>query len=180
MRLLAIPGSLRAQSTNRAFLSALAELAPAGMELVLWEGLGDLPIFSPDLEADPPAPVRAWAAEVARADGLLFAVPEYAHALPGGLKNAIDWLVSRPEIIGKPAALVQGSQRGEEALAQLRRVLETVTEGFAPDLFFRLHLLSKTPEEVRAAVHAEAPAARLFLEALQARLTRAAAAPGPG
>nr|WP_244867646.1 NADPH-dependent FMN reductase [Vannielia litorea] len=103
--MLAVPGSARAASTNRAFLAALAELAPPELGISLWDGLAGLPIFSPDLEAAPPPPVRDWAAQVGRADGLLLAVPEYVHALPGGFKNAIDWLVSREEIIGKPVAL---------------------------------------------------------------------------
>ncbi len=66
----------------------------------------------------------------------------------GGLKTAIDWLVSRDEIIGKPIALMHASHRGEDMLAQLRLVLSTVSEGFTLEPFLAFNLVSLSPDEI--------------------------------
>src|SRR5882762_1143612 len=95
LRVLALSGSLRAKSINTAVLSAVQSLAPAGLGVTLHRGLGDLPHFNPDLDtATPPAAVAAWREAVNAADVLLICTPEYAHGVPGALKNALDWLVS--------------------------------------------------------------------------------------
>ncbi len=150
MRLLGLSGSLRAASTNTALLQGLAGALPAGvvMEVI---APGHLPLFSPDLEG-PPAPpeVDAFAADVARADGIVVSCPEYARAVPGAFKNAIDWLVGREECIGKPIVLAHASHRGEDVLAQLRLVLGTVSENFWPDIHARFSLISMTRDEVAA------------------------------
>jgi chromate reductase, NAD(P)H dehydrogenase (quinone) len=162
MQILAISGSTRAASTNTALLHALAAAAPAPLRVEVCADLALLPVFSPDAEG-PPAPpaVEAFAARIARADALVFATPEYVHALPGGLKNAVDWMVSRPEIIGKPIALLHGSHRGDDALSQLRRVLATVSDGFAPDIFVRFSLISQTPAQILHDLAEPAPRAQL-------------------
>ena len=95
-RLLAISGSLRAQSYNSALLRALSGLAPAGVEVDVYEGVGALPLYDQDLDtAEPPAAVQALRAAIGAADGLIFASPEYNHSMSGVMKNAIDW-ASRP------------------------------------------------------------------------------------
>ncbi|HHB81818.1 MAG TPA: NAD(P)H-dependent oxidoreductase, partial [Aliiroseovarius sp.] len=105
--MLAISGSLRAASTNTALLHALALSAPPSVRVELFDGLAGLPAFSPDLEgAATPQPVRRFAARIQAADGVVISCPEYARALPGAFKNAIDWLVSRDEIVSKPVALL--------------------------------------------------------------------------
>jgi len=107
--LLGICGSLRKASLNRALLRAVAETLPDGttMELLPASGI-DLPIFNSDHHAEPEA-VVALRGAIAAADGVVFAVPEYNYSIPGGLKNALDW-VSRPPpkspLRGKPCALV--------------------------------------------------------------------------
>ena len=148
MRILAISGSARAGSRSTALLRALA--AVAGSVQVM-DDLAALPIFSPDLEGPPaPAPVEALLAAIAAADAVVICSPEYVRSFPGGLKNAIDWCVSRPEIIHKPIALLHASHRGDEMLTHLRRVLETVSSRFAPQVFLRLPL-SALPETELAA-----------------------------
>ena len=64
---------------------------------------------------------------IARSDGVLVCSPEYVRGIPGGLKNAIDWLVSGDQIVGRPIALVHASHRGEDMLQALRAVLSTVS-----------------------------------------------------
>ncbi len=131
MKVLAISGSLRATSSNAALIRAAARIAPDGTELELYDGLGTLPHFSPDLDVDPlPAAVRELRARIASADALMISSPEYAHGVPGSLKNALDWLVSSLEVIGKPVLLVSASPGGaRHAHAQLAEVLRTMNLG---------------------------------------------------
>ena len=125
LRLLAISGSLRQVSKNSALLTAGALVAPPTIEIVPYTGLGDLPHFNPDVEGpDEPPPIVALRAAVRAADGLLVSSPEYAHGVPGALKNALDWLVSGEEFVGKPVALWNPSPRATYAQASLA---ETIT-----------------------------------------------------
>jgi len=104
--LLGICGSIRKASLNRALLRALGEVLPDGASLAIYDSI-ELPIFSSDV-VDPPA-VVALKDAIAEAHGVVFAVPEYNYSIPGGLKNALDW-VSRPPasspLRGKPIGLV--------------------------------------------------------------------------
>ncbi|MEH6402360.1 MAG: NADPH-dependent FMN reductase [Sneathiella sp.] len=150
MNFLSISGSARSASTNTILLESMAENAPIGTTITLFDALQKLPIFSPDLEADIPTEVVRFITMVSQSDGLIISSPEYVHAIPGGLKNAIDWLVSGEAIINKPVILVHASHRGEDMLSSLRLVLKTVTSNFNERLFMRFPLLSKSPTEARA------------------------------
>ncbi len=113
MRVLAIPGSLRRDSHNRALLRVAADLLPEDVELVLYDELKTIPPYDQDDEdAGAPAPVLALREAIAAADAVLIATPEYNHSLPGALKNALDW-ASRPlatnALRGKPAAVIGAS-----------------------------------------------------------------------
>ena len=150
-RLLAISGSLRSGSTNAALLRAIADASRPDTTVELFGGLRDLPIFSPDREGEAtPLAVEAFGAAVRAADGLIVSSPEYVRAIPGGLKNAIDWLVSRDEIAAKPIALAHASHRGDDMLGSLRAVLSTVSSGFYEARFLRLPLMGMSEQEVRA------------------------------
>lgn len=124
----AIAGSLRAGSYNRALLKAAQELAPVGVEVRIFDRLGEIPLFNADVEsAGDPEPVQALKRAIGEADALLIATPEYNHGVPGLLKNAIDW-ASRPPrssvLQGRPTA-VFGASPGitgtARAQAQLRQ-----------------------------------------------------------
>jgi chromate reductase, NAD(P)H dehydrogenase (quinone) len=136
IRILGLCGSLRAASKNRRALEAVREAAPDGIEIRLWNGQGDLPHFSPDLDQPglplPPA-VAAFHGEVAAADALLIACPEYAHGIPGAFKNALDWLVGSTEFPGKPVALLNVAPHASHAQAQLREVLKTMSADLVED-----------------------------------------------
>jgi chromate reductase, NAD(P)H dehydrogenase (quinone) len=126
-RLLAISGSLRAVSTNTTLLQAAIALAPRSTAIELYDGLGALPHFNPDLDVEPrPAPVAALRRKIESAGGLLISSPEYARGVPGSLKNALDWLVSSEDFAGKPVALLHASERGVASQAALRLILETM------------------------------------------------------
>ena len=124
--LLGICGSLRKASINRALLDAVRDALPASAAMKIYDEL-DLPIFNSDLD-DPPGVVRLKAA-IAAADGVVFSVPEYNYSIPGGLKNALDW-VSRPPqsspMRGKPVGIIgaaTGMSGTIRAQAHLRQML---------------------------------------------------------
>jgi len=131
MRILGISGSLRADSSNAALLRAAAARAPAGMEFQFYDRqVGCLPHFDPDLDGEgavaPPA-VADLRALLGAADGVLISTPEYAHGIPGTLKNALDWIVSSGELEQKPVALIVASPSGGEwARASLVPTLEVM------------------------------------------------------
>jgi NAD(P)H-dependent FMN reductase len=127
MKVLGISGSLRKASINSALLRAAGRLAPPDVELTVFSGIGELPLFNPDLEASLPAQVLALHGAVAGADALLFASPEYAHGVTGAIKNALDWLVSFEPFVGKPVAVLNASPRAHHADAALRETLATMS-----------------------------------------------------
>lgn len=126
--LLAISGSLRVASTNSRLLRVASQLLPEGVSMRHFAALGELPHFNPDLDYDLlPAEVARFRDEVRRADALVISSPEYAHGVPGTLKNALDWLVAGSEMIGKPVALINASFRAQHAWASLRETLTVMS-----------------------------------------------------
>ena len=169
MRLLAISGSLRRASTNTAALEALARLAPEGVKVLVYRELAGLPPFNPDDDAEDtrkPAPVETLRALVGASDALIIAAPEYAHGVPGVLKNALDWLVASENFAGKPVALVNTSPRAFHAQASLRETLATMAAQVVPEAFAQLSFGGKP---VRAdEILADPANARRLKEALEA------------
>jgi chromate reductase len=114
MRILGISGSLRAASYNTALLRAAAQLTPDSVELEIYQGLEQLPPYNEDRDTDdPPAEVARLRTEIAAADAVLFATPEYNTTMPGQVKQVVDW-ASRPHgpdaaLWGKPAAAIGAS-----------------------------------------------------------------------
>jgi NAD(P)H-dependent FMN reductase len=151
LHILGISGSLRAASTNGALLAALARNAPQSCRLTIYDGLGRLPIFNPDDEGErTPPEARRLIEAVSEADGVIVSSPEYAHGVPGGLKNALDWLVSRDAAVGKPAMLVHASRRSLFARAALAEIMRTMSFEFYAGAELEIALLGKKPEELDA------------------------------
>ena len=128
MRILTISGSLRASSSNATLLRAAAALAPADATVVTYDGLADLPAFNPDRDDEgdasaPPPPVAAFRAALRAADAVMISSPEYAHGVPGALKNALDWVVGSGELVDKPVALVNAAPHASLAQASLVETL---------------------------------------------------------
>lgn len=109
--ILAIAGSLRKASYNRAALRVAQQLAPSDVKIDIFD-LDGIPLFSQDAEAQVPARVTEFKAKIRAADAILIATPEYNYSIPGVLKNAIDW-ASRPygDSVweGKPVAIMGAS-----------------------------------------------------------------------
>jgi len=134
LNILAVSGSLRAESRNRALLEAAQLLAPARVRITLDWSLATLPHYNPDLDtldgASMPPEARRWRERAGDADGILISSPEYAHGVPGVLKNALDWLVSSTTFPGKPVALLGASAISVFAPEQLRETLTTMNARF--------------------------------------------------
>jgi chromate reductase, NAD(P)H dehydrogenase (quinone) len=128
LKVLGISGSLRKKSFNTAALHACAELMPAGMTLT-YARIDDIPLFNQDVfDAGVPEPAKRFRAEVAAADGLLIASPEYNFSVPAALKNAIDWGSRAPSQVfqDKPIAIFSasgGPLGGARVQYDLRRIL---------------------------------------------------------
>lgn len=127
MHILAISGSLRAASHNSALLRAARRLAPADMVVDVFSGIGDLPLFNPDIEANDPPSVARLRNCVISADAVVIASPEYAHGITGVMKNALDWVVGSEAFVFKPVALFNASPRATHAQAALREVLSVMS-----------------------------------------------------
>jgi NAD(P)H-dependent FMN reductase len=160
LKILALSGSLRAASINSAFCRAASRLAPAPLQITVCAGLGKLPLFNPDLEADPPRVVKEFRAEVGGARALIIASPEYAHGISGVLKNGLDWLVSFEGFIYKPVALVNTSPRARHGHDSLREVLQTMSAVILAEASMTLPLLGACVTE-EAMVSSSEVAARI-------------------
>jgi len=101
-RVLAISGSLRSQSSNTTVLRAVAMLAPPVVVVSIYDGIGKLPHFNPDLEETSGLAVLDFRQRLQESDAVLISSPEYAHGVPGVLKNALDWIVGSGELVNKP------------------------------------------------------------------------------
>ena len=123
MKILAISGSLRAASINTALLRAVARLAPNSVSVVLCKGLGEIPLFNPDIEATDPPSVASLRTQINNADALIIASPEYAHGITGVMKNALDWMVGCEAFVYKPIALFNASPRAVHAQASLKEIV---------------------------------------------------------
>ncbi|MCC2274280.1 NAD(P)H-dependent oxidoreductase [Streptomyces sp. ET3-23] len=145
MKITAISGSLRARSANGIVLRTALELTGAEARTA---DIGSLPHFNPDLDGEgavAPAPVAALRSAVAEADAVLIVSPEYAHGVPGVLKNALDWLVSSGEFIDKPVGVVTASPSpsgGDFANAQLRETLRMMTGAVVDDACLCIGLIA--------------------------------------
>lgn len=130
-QILLVSGSLRAGSTNTALLQTARAIAPGGVTTMLYGGMAGLPHFNPDndSEGEPVhAAVAGLRAQITTADALLFCTPEYAGALPGALKNLLEWTVGDAGTYGKPVAWINASgpaapTGAADAHASLRKVM---------------------------------------------------------
>lgn len=130
MKLLVICGSLRSGSFNRAICNTLPELAPDGCSVELSPDFGDLPIYNADDQNTQGFPTRVTkiADGIRAADGIVIVSPEYNFSVPGGLKNALDWISRLPEqpFRNKPVALqsaAAGMLGGARMQYHLRQIM---------------------------------------------------------
>ncbi|MDH3189654.1 MAG: NAD(P)H-dependent oxidoreductase [Acidimicrobiia bacterium] len=146
IRILAIPGSLRKKSYNKSLLIEAAELAPEGVSISVFETLDEVPVFNEDVaDVKSPSGVVELRRALVQSDGLLIATPEYNQAVPGVVKNMIDWLsIGGPDegLEGKPVAVTgvtTGPWGTRLAQTMLRQMLASTQAVLLPDptLFLR-------------------------------------------
>lgn len=134
--ILALNGSVRENSSNGMLIKAIQENL-TNIRVREFDSLAKLPCFNPDL--DFPDIVLKLKKEVQRADCLLISTPEYAHGIPGALKNALDWLVSDEKLPGKKTILfVCSSGDGEYAMSSLYEITKTMSLDVAKDKCFNV------------------------------------------
>ena len=164
MRLLGICGSLRKASLNRALLVAVRDALPPDVQMTLHDEL-DLPIFNNDLD-DPPGVVRLKTA-IAAADGVVFSVPEYNYSIPGGLKNALDW-VSRPPdqspLRGKPVGMVGAASGMSGTIRAQTHLRQIMVYSDSPCLNQPEVLIPRAKERFDADGRLADPSTRVLLE----------------
>jgi chromate reductase len=129
--ILAISGSLRANSSNNAVLAAAAKFFPPHVNIITYEGLGNLPHFNDS--KTPSTEVLDFHELLRTADGVLICSPEYAFGVPGTLKNALDWTVSSGEFVNKPVALITAATGGNNAHAALLLTFKALSANIYPD-----------------------------------------------
>jgi NAD(P)H-dependent FMN reductase len=173
VRLLAISGSLRAESSNSILLRAAAKLAPQDVIVELYEKLGELPHFNPDIEEGAPPVVKDFGAQIGAADGIIISTPEYAHGMPGVLKNALDWLVGGFDFINKPVALFNASPRSTYAIASLTEVVTIMSGRIVADACISVPLRELHLDEAGLLSHREiAPVIQNALTTFAAAIRR--------
>jgi chromate reductase len=139
VKVLGFAGSLRKGSYNVAALHAAKELAPADVELELFERIGEFPLYNEDVKAQGfPAPAEELRNKIRAADALLIVTPEYNYSMPGVLKNAIDWASRPPDqpFNDKPVA-VMGASPGVIGTARAQYHLRQSL------VFLNAHLVNK-------------------------------------
>jgi chromate reductase len=154
-RLLAISGSLRTVSSNTVLLRAVAMLAPKGVAIEVYKGLSKLPHFNPDLAGTEPLVVKDFGVQVGAADGIIISTPEYAHGVPGVLKNALDWLVGGGDFINKPVALFNASPRSTSAIASLTDIITVMSGRIIPGACISVPLQELHLDEAGIVAHPE-------------------------
>lgn len=138
MVIFSISGSLREGSSNAEVLRLLKPHLPKSTEILTYQGLSTLPHFNPDLDHEHdqenvPEPVKELRGMVSRSSVIIISTPEYAHGIPGSLKNALDWLVSTTALEKKPTGIIFAStSEGNFAQKALVEVLKTMSANVVP------------------------------------------------
>ena len=167
IHILGISGSLRAKSSNTTLLRAAAQLASSrAMSMTISNALGELPHFNPDLEGTEPPSLIQFRNQLQNCDGLLISTPEYAHGVPGVLKNALDWVVGSGELMDKPVALLNASSRSTYAQASLRETITVMSGRLVDEATVTVPLLGKDLNE--AAIVADPDMSGILAASLEA------------
>lgn len=126
-KLLAISGSTRSNSSNESILKVIANFYPETVEVVIYNGITNLPYFNPDDDKENVAQsVIDFRKQIETADGIIICTPEYVFSLPGVLKNALEWAVSTTIFYEKPVAVIVASALGEKTFESLILIMNTL------------------------------------------------------
>ncbi len=127
-KVVAISGSTRQNSINHSLLKAIADLSGTSFDITIFDGIGNLPQFNADQDGgNVTKEIADFRQQINKADGVIICTPEYAHGVPGTLKNAIDWTISSSSFPHKPTMLITastGGHYGHKALMETLRAIE--------------------------------------------------------
>ncbi len=165
MNVLAITGSLRQKSYNTALLRNTITLAPEEIQIVPAPSVATLPYFNPDVDdsGTPPA-VAVWREALQNADGVMIFSPEYAHDIPGALKNALDWVVGSGELVNKPVTIVTATPThlgAEKAHASLAYTIRLLSANFVEEAALRIAAVN---QKIDNTGHVTDPSTRTLLQ----------------
>ena len=134
MNILAICGSIRETSSNRALIEAVRRLLPKNWHCDYFR-IKDLPYFDPDLQFGEKLPevVKTLRSLAEKSEYILISTPEYAHGIPGILKNALEWLVCEETVKKKVVIVVGTSSGGEYVREYLTETVRTMDMLVRPD-----------------------------------------------
>jgi NAD(P)H-dependent FMN reductase len=147
IKVLGISGSLKNSSSNSSLLRAIGKLFPPEAEYIIYNGPGNLPHFSPDIDGDnSPEAVIEFRKLLKAADGVIICTPEYAFGVPGVLKNALDWTVSSGDFYEMPSAIISASplhSGGDKAHATLMLTMTAMQATVTDDLKLTVASINK-------------------------------------
>lgn len=127
-KVVAISGSTRRNSINHSLLKAIVDVSAKRLDITIFDGIGNLPQFNPDNDGENVAKkIDDFRRQLKNADGVIICTPEYAHGVPGTLKNAIDWTISSSSFPHKPTMLITastGGHYGHQSLMETLRAIE--------------------------------------------------------
>jgi chromate reductase len=133
-KILAISGSTRKDSTNQRLIKAITEITRGRLIILSYERISFLPHFNPDLSENAGTEVINFRNLIRQSDAVLICTPEYAHGVPGSLKNAIDWTVGTSDFSGKIVMLITASTEGKYGHLSLLETLRVIEAIVPPDL----------------------------------------------
>lgn len=120
-------------------LKTAATLTPCDVELIIYDGIGNLPHFNPEMDKESlPTAASGFRSQLKSSAGVIISTPEYAHGVPGVLKNALDWLVASGELYEKPVAIFSASPYARFAPASLIETLTVMMARLIPDAFINV------------------------------------------
>ena len=156
---IAISGSTRENATSNDLIKSISDLYTEQFNITMYEGIASLPHFNPDDDNENVAQeVADFRMQIQQADGILICTPEYAHAVPGTLKNAIDWTVSSADFYQKPTALITASTDGSFGHKAMLEILKAIGADNAENLQLLISFI-KTKVSKQGIIHAETLAA---------------------
>ena len=154
--IIAIQGSTRKNATSNQLINAIATLYSEQVSVNVYDKTSTLPHFNPDDDNNSVAgEVTNFRKQLQQAEGILICTPEYAHGVPGSLKNAIDWTVSSADFYNKPTALITASTDGSFGHAAMLEILKAIGSGNIENLHLLISFVKTKVNKEGVITHTE-------------------------
>ena len=133
LRILAISGSTRENSSNEILLNLIAKHFKQTADVEIFKDLALLPHFNPDADPQSIPVVKTFINKIERANGVFICSPEYVFSLPGSLNNALEWTVSGVSFSYKPVGFIVAASSGLKAFESLELIMQTLVQAPIPE-----------------------------------------------